>query len=41
MGRARRNPWVPVALLAKTLVDAGTAVQLGREEWKDNHKLFA
>lgn len=37
--RARQLPWLPVALLGKTLVDFVTNVQLGREEWQTNKKL--
>jgi hypothetical protein len=37
--RASQQPWLPVALLGKTLVDLVTNVQLGREEWKENKKL--
>lgn len=39
--RARRHPWLPVALLAKTVVDSATALQLAREEWSTNEKLCA
>jgi hypothetical protein len=37
--RATALPWLPVALLGKTLIDLVTNVQLGREEWKENKKL--
>jgi hypothetical protein len=37
--RARQQPWLPVALLGKTLIDLVTNVQLGREEWQENKKL--
>lgn len=37
--RATRQPWLPVALLGKTLIDFVTNVQLGREEWQENKKL--
>ena len=37
--RARQLPWLPVALLGKTLLDLVTNVQLGREEWQTNKKL--
>ena len=37
--RARQLPWLPVALLGKTLIDLVTNVQLGREEWQTNKKL--
>jgi hypothetical protein len=37
--RATQQPWLPVALLGKTLIDLVTNVQLGREEWEENKKL--
>lgn len=37
--RATELPWLPVALLGKTLIDLATNVQLGVEEWKENNKL--
>jgi hypothetical protein len=37
--RATELPWLPVALLGKTLIDLVTNVQLGVEEWKENKKL--
>lgn len=37
--RAQQLPWLPVALLGKTLIDLVTNVQLGREEWQANKKL--
>lgn len=37
--RAQQLPWLPVALLGKTLIDLVTNVQLGREEWQTNKKL--
>lgn len=37
--RATTLPWLPVALLGKTLLDLVTNVQLGREEWQENKKL--
>lgn len=37
--RATQQPWLPVALLGKTLIDLVTNVQLGREEWQENKKL--
>ena len=37
--RATALPWLPVALLGKTLLDLVTNVQLGREEWQANRKL--
>ena len=36
--RATQQPWLPVALLGKTLIDLVTNVQLGREEWQENKK---
>ena len=37
--RASQQPWLPVALLGKTLIDLVTNVQLGVEEWQENKKL--
>jgi hypothetical protein len=37
--RATQQPWLPVALLGKTLVDLATNVLLGVEEWQENKKL--
>ena len=37
--RATQQPWLPVAMLGKTLIDLVTNVQLGREEWQENQKL--
>ena len=37
--RATQQPWLPVALLGKTLIDLVTNVQLGIEEWQENKKL--
>ncbi|RYY13478.1 MAG: vitamin K epoxide reductase family protein [Cytophagaceae bacterium] len=34
--RAEQQPWLPVALLVKTLIDLVTNVQLGKEEWQEN-----
>lgn len=39
--RARTDPWLPIALAAKALYDAGVTVKLGREEWADNRALCA
>lgn len=39
--RAERAPWLPIALAVKTLYDTGTAVELAREEWKENRALCA
>lgn len=37
--RAKNAPWIPLALAAKTIVDAGTALELGREEYAQTKKL--
>jgi len=37
--RARRYPWLPLAMAAKTLYDSVTALRLAREEWRDNRAL--
>jgi len=37
--RARENPALPLALAAKTLYDAATALKLGQEEWAENKAL--
>lgn len=34
--RARENPWIPIAMGAKLLVDAVAAAELAREEWSEN-----
>ena len=39
--RPRRAPLLPIAMLAKVLYDTGLAVELGREEWKENRALCA
>lgn len=39
--RAAQNPWLPIAMGAKTVIDALTALELGREEWQENKKLCA
>lgn len=39
--RARHNPLLPVALGIKTLIDSTLALELGREEWKENQALCA
>jgi hypothetical protein len=39
--RAQRHPWLPVALAAKTIFDAGSALKLAQEEWSTNQKLCA
>ena len=38
-GRARRNPWLPLALLAKLGADAAQAAFLTREQWT-KHRAF-
>jgi len=37
--RARRRPWIPLALFAKTAYDSFIAAKLGTEEWRDERKL--
>lgn len=37
--RWRDQPWLPVALAAKTVYDTVTALRLGVEEWQDNEAL--
>jgi uncharacterized membrane protein len=39
--RAQQVPWLPIALAAKTLYDAGVTVKLAKEEWEDNRALCA
>jgi len=39
--RAEKAPWLPVALAVKALYDLGTAVELAREEWKENRAFCA
>jgi uncharacterized membrane protein len=39
--RARIMPLLPIATLAKTLLDSSSAVRLGFEEWGDNQALCA
>jgi uncharacterized membrane protein len=39
--RAEQAPVLPVLLGLKTVLDAATAVELGREEWQDNKALCA
>lgn len=39
--RARDEPWLPVAMAAKTAYDVATNLRLAREEWKDNQALCA
>lgn len=37
--RATNAPWIPLALAAKTIGDAATALELGREEYAQTKKL--
>lgn len=39
--RAAQNPWLPIAMGVKTVIDAVTALELGREEWQENKKFCA
>ncbi|SFP96865.1 vitamin K epoxide reductase family protein [Hymenobacter arizonensis] len=39
--RAIQSPLLPVAMGVKTLIDTGTAVKLGQEEWQENKALCA
>ncbi|WP_207461190.1 vitamin K epoxide reductase family protein [Azospirillum sp. SYSU D00513] len=39
--RAQQMPWLPIAMAAKALYDAGVTLKLGREEWNDNKALCA
>jgi uncharacterized membrane protein len=39
--RARRLPWLPLALLAKVVADVATNLTLVREEWSENKALCA
>jgi uncharacterized membrane protein len=39
--RAREQPWLPIATLAKTLYDSYVTLNLAREEWRDNRALCA
>jgi hypothetical protein len=39
--RAREQPWLPIATLAKTLHDSYVALKRGREEWRDKRALCA
>ena len=34
--RAERLPWVPIALGIKTVYDTAVALELAREEWREN-----
>ena len=38
-GRVETQPLLPVAMALKTLIDSGTAVKLGFEEWGENKAL--
>ncbi len=37
--RARRRPWLPIALLAKVVLDVGQAARLTRDQWT-KHRAF-
>ena len=39
--RARRLPWLPLALAAKVAADVGTNLMLAKEEWAENKALCA
>ncbi len=39
--RTRDQPWLPIALAAKTLYDSVVALKLAQEEWRDNKALCA
>jgi uncharacterized membrane protein len=39
--RATQNPWLPLAMGTKLVVDVATNLQLAREEWAENKKLCA
>ena len=39
--RARKQPWLPIALGAKILADVGTNLQLASEEWAENKAFCA
>lgn len=38
-GRAQTRPWVPIALALKAVYDTAVALELAREEWRDNRAL--
>ncbi len=40
-GRARKLPWLPLALAAKVASDVATNAKLAREEWDENGALCA
>ncbi len=37
--RVRNLPFLPIAMGLKTVYDTATALELAREEWRDNHAL--
>ncbi len=39
--RATQNPWLPIAMAGKTLLDSIVALYLARVEWKDNEAFCA
>jgi uncharacterized membrane protein len=39
--RAREQPWLPIATLAKTLYDSFVTLKLAREEWDENRAFCA
>ena len=39
--RARQNPTLPLAMVFKTLIDSAVALELAREEWKENKAFCA
>ncbi|PLS79310.1 MAG: vitamin K epoxide reductase [Chloroflexi bacterium] len=39
--RARQNPLLPIAMGVKAVVDSAVAVELAREEWRDNQAFCA
>ena len=39
--RARDQPWLPIALAAKTVYDSFVALKLAQEEWRENEALCA
>lgn len=39
--RARQNPWLPILMGTKIVIDAATALELAREEWAENKALCA
>jgi Vitamin K epoxide reductase family len=39
--QAQEEPWLPLALSAKTIFDSALALKLAREEWRENRALCA